>query len=42
MEVLGIDEAVLQQQVLVAVLGYFLIFYVVAPIGGRFLHQWIA
>lgn len=42
MDVLGIDEAALRQQVLIAVIGSFAIFFVIAPIGGRFLHQWVA
>ena len=42
MEVLGIDEAALQQQVITALIGYFVVFFIIAPIAGRFLHQWIA
>jgi hypothetical protein len=42
MEVLGIDEAELQQQVITALIGCGVIFFVIAPIMGRFLHLWVA
>jgi integral membrane sensor domain MASE1 len=42
MEVLGIDEAALQQQVIMTLLGSFVVFFILAPLGGRFLHHWVA
>ncbi len=42
MEVLGIDEAALQERVIFALIGCFILFFVIAPIAGRFLHQWVS
>jgi hypothetical protein len=39
MEVLGIEEAVLRQRVLIALGGFFVLFFIISPLGGSVLHR---
>lgn len=38
-EVLGIEEAVLRQRLLIAVGGFFVLFFIISPLGGSVLHR---
>jgi MFS family permease len=39
MDALGIDEAVMQQRVLIALGGFFVVFFILSPIAGRYVHR---
>ncbi|MBZ0303328.1 MAG: hypothetical protein K8J31_26535 [Anaerolineae bacterium] len=39
MDALGVDEAGMQERVLIALVGFFAVFFILSPIAGRYVHK---